>query len=252
MHADRYGFGLIALTLVAAGPAMGQGGDARQLMKDVVDALPKAPFVANLKLTTPQGARELALSHKFVNGARSSFLEVTAPADLKGMRFLFIEHSGKASEQYVKIPAARRGVLVTDTARKQPFLGSAFAVADLVEPDLDAATYRFVGETTVLDRACKLVESTPKNLADALYGKVINALDPKDHLALKREFFDLKGRPLKTWQVQRVSAIDDNWTVFDQTMTDTQDHTTSRLEVVSIKFNVDLPDALFTPEQLLH
>src|SRR5262245_42168711 len=111
-------------------PASAQDGEARDLVRKVIDALPKEPFVAKLRLTTPSDTRELDLSHKIVGGVRSSYLEVTAPPELKGVRFLFLEPRDKPPQQYVKVALSRRGVLVTDEARSQPFLGSSFAVAD--------------------------------------------------------------------------------------------------------------------------
>jgi hypothetical protein len=241
----------LALVLGGTGSASAQDAAAKELMKKVVDALPKVPFEAKLRLTSPGSVRELTLSHKLVGGARASYLEVTAPEDLKGIRFLFLEHLDKPSEQYIKVTASRRAVLVADDVRKQPFLGSAFYVSDLIEPPLDAFNYKFVGDETVLERACKLVESTPVKPADALYSKTINALDPKDALALRREFFDPKGRLLKVWEVKKVEKLEGNWTIMDQNMTNVQEQTTSRLETLKVDFNVVLPDSMFTPNYLL-
>lgn len=240
-----------ALSLVGVGSSLAQDDAAKTLMKQVMDALPKVPFEAKLRLSSPGNSRDLSLSHKLVGGARASYLEVTAPDDLKGIRFLFIEHLNKPSEQYIKVTASRRAVLVADEVRKQPFLASAFYVSDLIEPPLDSSTYKFVGEETILGRQAKLVESTPVKPADALYSKVINALDPKDGLALRREFFDSKGRLLKVWEVKKVEKLDGNWTIMDQVMTNVQEQTTSRLETQSVNFNVVLPDAIFTPQYLL-
>lgn len=242
----------MSLTLAfAPASAEAQDASAKDLMKTVMDNLPKVPFEAKLRLTSPGATRELTLSHKLVGGARASYLEVTAPEDLKGIRFLFLEHLDKPSEQYIKVTASRRAVLVADEVRKQPFLGSAFYVADLIEPPLDAYTYKFVGEETVLERAAKLVDATPVKPADALYGKIINALDPKDLLALRREFFDGKARLLKVWEVKKVEKLDGHWTIMDQVMTNVQEQTTSRLETLSVNFNVVLPDTMFTPNYLL-
>ena len=249
IHAGRRW--ILSLALLVPLPARAQADDARELMKRVLDSVPKVPFAAKLRLTTPEGVRELELSHKLVGGARSSYLEVTAPDTLKGMRFLFLEHLDKPPQQYIKIPASKRHVLVTEEASKQPFLASAFYVADLIEPELDASTYRFAGEQTVINRPCKLVESVPKNPDDAIYGKTINALDPSDLLVLKREFFDHKQRPLKVWEVRKVEKVDGHWTILDQTMTNVQERTTSRLEAVSVHFQVELPDSMFTPDYLL-
>jgi hypothetical protein len=250
----RYAGGLaaaLALALAGARFASAQDAGAKDLMKKVIDALPKVPFEAKLRLTSPGNFRELSLAHKLVGGARASYLEVMAPEDLKGIRFLFLEHLDKPSEQYIKVTASRRAVLVADEVRKQPFLGSAFYVADLIEPPLDAYTYKFAGDDTVLDRQCKLVEATPHKPAEALYSKTIACLDPKDLLALRREFFDGKGRLLKVWEVKKVEKHDGNWTIMDQNMTNVQEQTTSRLETQKVDFNVVLSDSMFTPNYLL-
>jgi len=242
---------LAGVAIAAALPARAQEGDARDLLKRALDALPKAPFKATLKLTTPQGVRELELDHKLVNGARASYLEVTAPPELEGIRFLFLEKVGGPPEQYMKVAAAKTVVRIADEVRKQPFLGSTFYVADLVEPALDDFNYKYAGEFEVLGRKCMLVESTPKNPEKEVYSKTIYAIDPKDLLVLRRQFFDPKGAVMKVWTVEKVEKIDNFWTIMDQRMSNVQDNQQSRLDVEEVKYNVELPDSMFTPKHLL-
>src|SRR5512143_1680936 len=125
---------IFAATLVLAVPtlSLAEDEDPAVLVKAVLDALPKVPFVSKLTLTMPQGNRKLELSSKRVGDARASYLEVVAPESLQGIRFLFIERYGAAPEQYVKVAAARNAVRVADQVRKQPFLESAFYVSDMV------------------------------------------------------------------------------------------------------------------------
>jgi len=118
--------------------------------------------------------------------------------------------------------------------------------------DLECTGTDCVGEDTVLGRRCRVVESIPEKRAAALYGRTMTAVDPKELLVLKRQFFDHKDRLLKTWQVTKLEKHDGTWTVMDQTVTNVQKHTTSRLEVVDLKLNADLPDRMFTPSYLLH
>jgi negative regulator of sigma E activity len=231
--------------------ATAEDGEARGMVKRVMDALPKVPFVAKLKLTTDQGGREIRLSHKLVQGARASYLEVVAPESLQGMRFLFLERVGGLAEQYIKIAGARNAVRVADQIRKQPFLESAFYVSDLVEPPLDVFTYRFTGEEQLLGRNCKLIEAVPKNPEEGVYGRTVVAVDPSDLLVLRRQFFDGKGNLLKVWTIEKVEKIDGIWTLTQQRMENVQDHATSRLEVAEIKYNVELPDTMFAPTYLL-
>jgi outer membrane lipoprotein-sorting protein len=254
MRVKAYATGCIGigLLMIAGLPAAAQEGDARDLVKRVMEALPKVPFVAHLSVSTPQGPREVELDHKFVNGARASYLELTAPEDLKGIRFLFLQRIDGPSEQYMKIAAAKTFVRVAEEVRKQPFLGSTFYISDLVEPPLDVFDYKFVGEDKVLDRRVMLVEATPKDPSKEVYGKTIMALDPKDLLALRRQFYDHKGAIFKVWTVEKVEKKEGNWVLMEQRMTNSQSNETSRLTVKDVKFNVELPDTMFTPKYLLH
>ena len=239
---------LLALAPVAARAA---GDNAGALVRKAVDALPKKTFEAKLKLTpSNQPARDLTLDHKVVGGARATYLEVTAPDALSGIRFLFLEHPTGQPEQYIKVAAARNAVQVKDQVRKQPFLESDFYVSDLVEPQVDAYEYKFVGEEDVLGRKTKLVESVPKNSANEIYGKTVVAIDPQDLLILKRSFYDLKGNLLKVWTIDQVEKVDGVWTFRKQTMTTVPARTSSTLETPEIKYDVDLKDSVFTPDHL--
>jgi hypothetical protein len=235
----------------AQAPAAGGTADAEGLVKQAVQALPRVPFKAQLKLTPVSGdPRNLELSHKEVNGNRSSYLEVKDPSELAGIRFLFLENAVTGPEQYIKIPSGRTPVKVEGQIRKQPFLESTFYVSDLVEPKLNDYTYAFVGEEEVLGRKTKLVEATPKHPQSEIYGKTVLAIDPTDLLILKRRFSDKDGKPLKVWTIDKIEKVDGVWTIRQQTMENVQQKSTSKLETPTIQYNVDLPDSLFDPKSL--
>lgn len=243
-------YALVALSL-PAGRLHAEDIEPGALVRQVVEALPQVPFTAKVKLSIEGGeARELEMSHKLIDGNRSSYLTVKAPAELEGIRFLFIEKKGAPAEQYMKVAASRTVVRVAGEVRQQPFLSSTFFIADLVDPPLDSFTYTYVGKETVGGRACKLVESVPKNPEKEVYGKTVIAIDPTDHLAMRRTFYDKKGQVLKLWTVEKVEKIDGFWTMRDQKMTNVQGNT-SRLEITEIKYNAELEDAIFTPKYLL-
>jgi hypothetical protein len=241
--------GLSVAALATA--ARADDAQARKLVEDAVNALPRATFVAKVKLTTSEGVRELDLNQKVINGVRHGYLEVTAPPDLKGIRHLFIEPKDSPPTQYLKLTGARTIVRVAEEVRSQPFLRSTFFIADLVEPQVDAYTYKSLDEGAEIGgRYCKRVESIPKNAAKEVYGKIVACIDPKDKLVVQREFFDRKGKPWKTWKVESFKQIDGFWTPMVQDMHNIQDKAESRIETVDIKYNADLPDSIFTPEHL--
>lgn len=242
---------LLGLWMSPGLSAAAEDAGAAGLVAKAIEALPKASFVASIKLSTGEGEpRTLDLRQKFMGGTRGGYLEVTAPADLAGIRHLFLEPREGRPQQFLKLTASRSLVMVAEETREQPFLRSNFYVADLVEPPSDAYTYSFAGEAKIGERNCKLVESVAKNPKKEVYSKIIVAIDPQDLVAVRREFFDKDGKLLKTLTVDKIEKIDGNWTPMVQTMTNAQDKSVSTLEVTSIRYGVEIEDSVFTPDYL--
>lgn len=248
MRGTSFKTGMLALAAaiaIAAGARADEDG-ARDLMRRVLDAVPKTPLTAKATLTSDRGwTRELALSRGFVNGADTSYLEVTSPLDLKDTRFLLIDRASGRDEQFMYVPQVKRAMQVSDETRKQPFLGSDFYISDMVRPELDAYDYRFVGDEKVGARATKLVEATPKNPEHELYGKTVAAIDPADLLVMRVQFFDPKGALLKVWTLEKLEKIDGMWTPLVQRMEALQEKHDSTLTLTEVKYNADLPTEVF-------
>jgi outer membrane lipoprotein-sorting protein len=250
----RFRLAVCSTALCAAlAPVPGRAEDAaaRALVQKVRDTAPKTPFAAKAKLTSDRGfVRELDLKHKHLNDVEASLMEVTAPMDLKDTRFLLLDRETGQDEQYIYSPAARRAVRVGTQTRKQDFLGTEFAVGDLVQPEVDDATYRFVGEEDVGGRKCTLVEATPKDTEDAMYSKTIAAIDPTDLLVMRTQLFDDKGALYKVWTMVKAEKIDGVWTPVLQRMEDVQGKHWSEIELSEVKYNADVPDDTFSRQNL--
>ena len=242
---------LTVAAVVVATSAAAQDGTAADLLKRVRDTVPKVAFAAKAKLSSDRGwVRELELSHKQVNGVAASYLEVTAPMDLKDTRFLLLDRETGRDDQFIYVPSAKRSIQVGAQTRKQAFLGSEFYVGDLVQPELDGFTYSFVGQEDVNGRHCKLVESVPKSPADEIYGKSILAIDPNDLLVLRTQLFDQTGKLQKVWTIDKIEKVDGYWTPLVQQMADVLENHWSKLELSEIKYNAPLTDDMFTRSYL--
>ena len=241
----------IGMMMLAAG-AQAQDSAARDLLQKARDAAPKVPLLAKMVLTSDRGwERDLELSHKHLSdGTEASYMEVTAPMDLKDTRFLVFDHPVGRDEQFIYVPAAKRAIQVGAQTRKQGFLGSEFAIGDLVQPDIDAFTYSFVGEEDIDGRHCKLVEAVPKTPGDELYGKTVFAIDPTALVVVRSQFFDDKGQPLKVWTVEKLEQRDGLWTPLQQQMNNVQEHHWSRISLTDVKYNAQLPDEVFNRSYL--
>jgi outer membrane lipoprotein-sorting protein len=219
---------------------------ARDLVQRLLAAAPRLSFTAKGALTTVAGTREFDLQYKPLGDAGATYLEVTAPKDVKGTRFLFLERATSADEQFVYVPIARRTIRISEETRNQPFLGSDFAVSDMVKSELDAYTYSLVGEAEVGGRRCTLIEMVAKDAASDLYSKRIAAVDAGDLILLRTEFFDAQGKLVKVWTVEDLQKVDGVWTPMQQRMTNVQENKQSRIVLTEIKYRVDLPDHIFT------
>lgn len=235
-------------------PAMAAENDpaAQALVQSVRDGVPKTTVFSKVVLSSSRGwSRELEISAQDENGTISSFIEVIAPIDVKDTRFLFYERTNARDEQHIYVPLLKRAMAIADDTRKQAFLGSDFYVSDLVAPEIGLYDYQFVGEKKVLDRNCKLVQTTPKDPTGELYSRAIFAVDPTDKLILETEFFDPSGKLLKVWSVQRVEQVEGHWTIREHEMVNVQDKTSSKIVIETIDYDVELPMGTFTRARLL-
>ncbi len=245
-------FAALALGIVWAAPAPAaeagpEAGDAHSLVRRVLDAAPDESFVSQVRLTTPGGlVREFTMMGKPMGkDLDGRYIEVTDPHNLRDVRYLFYDRKLGQDEQFVYIPAMKRVIRLTDKTRREPFLGSTFYVIDMVQPALDDFTYSFVGEETVGGRACRLVQSVPKNPEKELYGKSVFAIDPVDLVVMRVRLYDQRGELFKSLAVEKIEKIDGHWTPLLQRMENVQDHSSSELSTVQIKYGEKLPDDYF-------
>jgi hypothetical protein len=244
-------FTIFAAALCAGTSSAQQEDSPKALLDRAIATTPEVAFTARVKLSSHGLERELLLSHRRIDDKTlGSFLEVTAPTDVKDTRFLFLERKEGPDEQFVYVPAMRRVIQVGEQTRSQAFLGSDFYVSDLVTPDPNLFTLKFVGEENLAGRACRLIEAVPEPSADWQYSKAVYAVDSADLLVLKAQFFDPKGRLHKVWTLEKFDKIDGYWTPLLQKMNDVQENSESTIEMVEVKYNVDLPVYMFQRSHL--
>jgi hypothetical protein len=244
----------ILIALLAAGlpPALAdEPKPPRELLREAIESYPETPFTAKAKLSWERVTREMTLSHRRLDDQTSgSYLEVTAPQNLKGTRFLFLERKQGRDDQFIKVPDMHRVVQVSEKQRDQPFLGSDFYVSDMIAPNVDGFEVTELSRETVAGRECRIIEAVPKQSTDWQYGKARYAVQPDDQLVLRAEFFDKAGNLFKVWTLDKVEKVDDVWTPYAQRMKNVQQETESTLELVEIHYGATLPDEMFTRSYL--
>jgi Outer membrane lipoprotein-sorting protein len=251
MHTFRVHLAL-ACAMAIAVTAAADDPDARALVVKVRDSAPTVPLTADVTLTSGGGwVRKIKLSSKGIGDERATLLEVTSPADVAGSRYLLFERTEGSDRQFMYLPALTKRIIeVTDEARREPFLGSDFYVADLIAPDVNSFTYAFTGDEEIDGHKCRLLEATVKEGAKAPYPKTVFAVEPDTLVVWRAEAFDAKGDAFKVWTLEKLKVIDGQNTPVAQRMRNVQSKSESTLLLENVEYGANLPDSIFSKQKL--
>jgi hypothetical protein len=145
------------------------------------------------------------------------------------------------------MPLLRRVRELAGVDASEHFLGTDFTYADLGFVRLHPQ-YRLLGEE---DRGgkqtYKIEESAPQERA--YYSRVITWVSKDLLLPVQRDYYDVAGRLWKT-EVFEEETIDGVPTPLRMQMEDLQGKSCTDLRVSDVRYDVDVPDALFDPMEL--
>src|SRR6266704_3167155 len=103
------------------------------------------------------------------HGDSKVVLRFTAPAEVKGVALLVVNHPDRASDQWMWTPALERDRRIALQDRSTRFFGTDFSFEDLEERDVNQFDYALRGEETVDGAICWRIESTPKESKSSQY-----------------------------------------------------------------------------------
>ena len=112
---------------------------------------------------------------------------VLSPAKEKGTVFLKREN-----EVWNYVPSIERTIKLPPSMMMQNWMGTDFTNDDLVQRSsiTDDYTNTIIGEETIDDLDCWIIQLIPKEDAPVVWGKLIMWIDKKDYMQLKTQFFD--------------------------------------------------------------
>jgi hypothetical protein len=236
---------------VAAPPDV---GDLVRVMRTVLE--PSRPSVRKMAITISAESGEAT---KWVAGqARKPspdgdriLVAILAPADQKGAAYLLREVPNQANdEEWVYLPVVRRVRKILPLESFRSFLDSDFTLWDLGLVDV-RATYTFLREETRDDVHAYVIQEVPLGaLRTWYYSRVVTWLAADSSLPLERDFHDPAGVLWKVETFQQVTTVNGVPTPLALRMEDRQSGGSTDIVVSDVRYDVDLPDALFDPAHL--
>jgi hypothetical protein len=183
------------------------------------------------------------------HGASKSVLRFTAPAEVKGVALLVLNHPDRASDQWMWTPAIARDRRIALQDRSTRFFGTDFSFEDLEERDVDQYDFSLLGEESMGGVACWRIEAKPRQTKTSQYARS-RVWVRKDNYAYVQIENDIKSglvRRLKYSQLEQVQGI---WTARLLEMTDLRRNSRTILKLEKLQYNVPMKDDEFTLQSL--
>jgi hypothetical protein len=214
-----------------------------------------------MTLVSDGGARRVrvtsSISKRLPNGVdQQRMIRFAEPADVKGTATLMIEHSDGDDDIWIYLPALHKTRRLVANNKKDSFVGTDFSYGDIIGHRVDDWTYTYVGTDTVDGAACHVIEAaakTPEVATNSGYGKRKMWIRADNSVAVKGEYWDTSGAPVKTFSAKDVREIDPaehKFQAFHLEMKNTQTGHSTEIDVRKLDVGLGLDDEQFTERYL--
>jgi hypothetical protein len=179
------------------------------------------------------------------HGNSKSILRFSAPAEVKGVALLVVNHPDRSSDQWMWTPAIGRERRIALQDRSQRFFGTDFSFEDLEERDTDQFDYRLLGEEALEGADCWKIESKPRQGKVSQYTHSHVWVRKDNYVVVQIENFKKNElvRRAKYSNIQRVQNI---WTAQNIEMFDAGRKSRTILAIEKLQYNLPMKDENFT------
>jgi len=182
-------------------------------------------------------------------GTSKAILRFTAPAEVKGVALLIVNHPDRASDQWMWTPAIERDRPIALQDRATRFFGTGYSFEDMEERDVNQFDYKLAGEGSVDGAPCWEIESRPKESKPSQYSLSILSIR-KDNYALAQIENYSQQKLVRRIHNSGIEKVDGIWTPRTIEIEDAGRQTRTVLKLDNIRYNLPFKDQDFTLEAL--
>jgi hypothetical protein len=183
------------------------------------------------------------------HGASKSVLRFTAPAEVKGVALLVLNHPDRASDQWMWTPAIARDRRIALQDRSTRFFGTDFSFEDLEERDVDQYDFSLAGEESMDGVACWKIEARPRQTKTSQYTRS-RVWVRKDNYAYVQIENDIKSDLVRRLEYSQLEQVQGIWTARLLEMTDLRRNSRTILKLEKLQYNQPMKDEDFTLQSL--
>lgn len=156
-----------------------------------------------MTISTTRWQRTLGL-RVWIERPKRSFVRIVSPAKEAGIGSLRL-----GTEMWNYLPNVERVIKIPPSMMLQPWMGSDFTNDDLVKESsiLEDYTHKLLGTVVVEGQTVYQVEATAKSEAAVVWGRILYWVRTADFIPLKQEFYDERGKLVRTMSFSDVRSI---------------------------------------------
>lgn len=239
---------LIALLLLTALPAVAQDPRAivEESQKRAVSSSQRYEGTLRVvdsksKVTEKRWQFDRIGSH----GESKSVLRFQAPAEVKGVALLVVNHPDRSSDQWMWTPAIARERRIAMQDRSTRFFGTDFSFEDLEERDTDQFDFSLLGDESIDGAACWKIESRPKKTKVSQYTQSYVWVRKDNYVVAQIENYrkTVLVRRARYTDIERVQNL---WTAQTIEMTDISRKSRTVLRIEKLQYNLPMKHEDFT------
>jgi outer membrane lipoprotein-sorting protein len=241
----------IACALVAAAlsTVQAQAPSAESILKKIDENQVAGSRITVYEMTirSRRGSRTMK-AKSWVEGIDRAFTEYLEPPRDAGTKMLKVR-----DQLWTYSPSTDRTIQIAGHMLRQSVMGSDLSYEDLMEdPKLqNLYTATVVGEETLLQRPCWVLELKARPGAEPSYHSRKVWVDKDRYLPLKEERYATSGKLLKTTEVTSMRQFQQRWVAEKAVFKDAlKNDGGTEFTVVSVEFDAKIPESVFSQASL--
>ncbi|MBI4529196.1 MAG: outer membrane lipoprotein-sorting protein [Deltaproteobacteria bacterium] len=249
----------IGLASLSGNPASADPLTATEIMQKnfvaakVVDSISDVTFTLTSKTRQERVRKTVVVTKLQPNGVDNmQMMRFLSPPDDKGTAVLTIEHGDKDDDIWVYLPALKKVRRLVASNKKSSFAGTDFSYGDVIGHKVEEWEHRLLGEEELDGRPCYVIESLPASdtvKSNSGYSKHRLWIRKDNFVAIKEEFWDQAGQPLKTFRGSDVRLVDPGrkkWRAMRLEASNIQTGHRTTIQFENFKTNQQVKDEFFT------
>lgn len=178
-------------------------------------------------------------------GNSKAIIRFTAPAEVKGVALLVVNHPDRSSDQWMWTPAISRDRRIALQDRSSRFFGTDFSFEDLEERDVNQYDYRISGDEAIDGALCWRIEARPKQSKTSQYTLTRIWIRKDNYVPVQYENF-IKDHLARRLQERDLQNIQNIWTPRLLEMTDVRRNSRTVLRIEKLEYNLPMKDDEFS------